>query len=326
MFRCLSTRLLRNTSRHPFLIALNFVANFAVALGLGLLFHDTGRNTDGIQSRLGVLFFIVMFLSTMSLSSLPVWREERLLFKRERGNGVYGASAYFLSVLLFDLIPLRVLPPMFFAIFSYWMIGLHEGCALCVLWFTLIVVLTNVVASLTNMTIGAATPTNAVANALGSLVVLIFLLFAGYFLNKDEMPKWCKLFSHLSYFNYGYAGLVINEFKDAPGEFVFTALIDKDKEDNDGDGEKDEFPELRVYGKMILCEFGFDDKLFIFDVVMLCIIGGICCLITYAILLMSGWDLTPSLDPSKLQNQDNEHNVLSQASSIESQARSCIFS
>ena len=65
-------------------------------------------------------------------------REESLLFKRERGNGVYGASAYFLSVLLFDLIPLRVLPPMFFSIISYWLMDLHSGCALCILWFTLV--------------------------------------------------------------------------------------------------------------------------------------------------------------------------------------------
>eukprot|EP00210_Caulerpa_lentillifera_P005025 g4799.t1 len=314
--RCLSTRLLRNTSRHPLLIALNFVANLAVALGLGLLFHDTGRNTDGIQSRLGVLFFILMFLSTMSLSSLPVWREERLLFKRERGNGVYGASAYFLSVLLFDLIPLRVLPPMFFSVLSYWMIDLHSGCALCILWFTLIVVLTNVVASLTSMTIGAATPTNAVANALGSLFVVVFLLFAGYFLNKDEMPKWCKALSHLSYLNYGFAGLVINEFKDAPGEFRFTALIDDDDVDR-----KDKFESLRIPGDMIICEFGFDDKRFIFDVVMLCIIGGVCCLVTYGILLVSGRDLTPSLNISKLQTRsesDNE-NRLAPSSSTSSQ-------
>lgn len=102
-------------------------------------------------------------------------------------------------------------------------------------------VLTNVVAALTSMTIGAATPTNAVANALGSLFVLVFLLFAGYFLNKDEMPEWCKVFSLISYLNYGYAGLVINEFLDAPGEFIFTALIDSD-----------DFVPLRIRGTLPL--------------------------------------------------------------------------
>lgn len=36
---------MRNTSRHPFLIALNFVATFAVAIALGLLFRNTGLDS-----------------------------------------------------------------------------------------------------------------------------------------------------------------------------------------------------------------------------------------------------------------------------------------
>ena len=31
---------------------------------------------------------------------------------------------------------MRVLPPTFFAIFSYWSIGLHTKCVACVLLFT----------------------------------------------------------------------------------------------------------------------------------------------------------------------------------------------
>lgn len=54
---------------------------------------------------------------------------------RERESGVYGTNAYFLATVAFDLIPLRVAPPAFFALFSYWAIGLHAGCATCVLAF-----------------------------------------------------------------------------------------------------------------------------------------------------------------------------------------------
>lgn len=32
--------------------------------------------------RLGSLFFMILYLAVMSLSSLPLWREERLLFIR----------------------------------------------------------------------------------------------------------------------------------------------------------------------------------------------------------------------------------------------------
>ena len=36
----------------------------------------------GIQNRFGSLFFILIYMSVMSLSSLPLWMEDRLLFFR----------------------------------------------------------------------------------------------------------------------------------------------------------------------------------------------------------------------------------------------------
>jgi hypothetical protein len=78
-----------------------------------------------------------------------------------------------MQVVLFELLPLRVLPPFFFAIFSYWMIGLHPGCVACVLWFAWLLVAGNVSATTLCMTIGAASPSNAVANLVrwGALLV-----------------------------------------------------------------------------------------------------------------------------------------------------------
>jgi ABC-2 type transporter len=64
----------------------------------------------------------------MSLSSLPVWHDERLLFMRERAAGAYGTAAYFVAVVLFDLLPMRVIPPIYFTALSYWMIGLRQVC------------------------------------------------------------------------------------------------------------------------------------------------------------------------------------------------------
>ena len=66
----------------------------------------------------------------MTLSYLHLRRH------RERDGGAYGTNAYFVAVLLFDLVPMRMLPPTFFAMFSYWSIGLHTKCVACVLLFT----------------------------------------------------------------------------------------------------------------------------------------------------------------------------------------------
>lgn len=78
---------------------------------------------------------MLLYLSLMALTSLPIWRDEKLLFLRERDSGAYGTPAYFAAVVLFDLLPMRIIPPTFFALFSYWMIGLHKSSAVCLLWF-----------------------------------------------------------------------------------------------------------------------------------------------------------------------------------------------
>ena len=49
--RWLCSRLLRNSVRHPFLIAVNFTATLATALFLGLVFRDAGRGAPGFRVR-----------------------------------------------------------------------------------------------------------------------------------------------------------------------------------------------------------------------------------------------------------------------------------
>ena len=63
---------------------------------------------------------------------------------RERASGVYGTPAYFTATVLFDLIPMRVLPPCFFAAATYWMIGFRPG-VWHLLTFLLLLVLSNMV-------------------------------------------------------------------------------------------------------------------------------------------------------------------------------------
>ncbi|EFJ49894.1 hypothetical protein VOLCADRAFT_104135 [Volvox carteri f. nagariensis] len=275
--RALSVRLLRNTYRHPFSVALNFLATLAVAVCLGLIFHNAGTDTSGIQNRLGVLFFMLLYLSLMALSSLPIWRDEKLLFMRERASGVYGTPAYFTAVVLFDLLPMRVLPPTFFALFTFWLVGLHPSCATCILWFIGILVSSNITAATMCMAIGAAAPSNSVANLVGSLTLMLLLLFGGFLLNKDSVPSYCAWISKASFFNYAYEALAINEFHRFPRDFTFTAPI-----------KTSALPPLRISGDGVLKEFGFDVDLFYLDVIMLGLLGAVCCGLTYILLYFSG--------------------------------------
>jgi hypothetical protein len=51
------------------------------------VYSNLARDSGGIQNRLGSLAFMVLYLGVMGLSSLPIWRAERLLFIRCAGLG-----------------------------------------------------------------------------------------------------------------------------------------------------------------------------------------------------------------------------------------------
>ena len=96
-----------------------------MAACLGSIFAGRmGHDLDGVQNRLGVLFFMLFYLGLLSMSSLPVWRDEQALYAHERRAGAYSDGAYFCAVVLCDLLLVRMLPPLSFAVVTYRWIGL----------------------------------------------------------------------------------------------------------------------------------------------------------------------------------------------------------
>ena len=53
-----------------------------------------------------------------------------------------------------------------------------------------------------NMAIGAAAPSTAVANLLGSLAVLLSILFGGFLLSSKQMPSVVSWMSQLSFVRF----------------------------------------------------------------------------------------------------------------------------
>ena len=142
----------------------------------------------GIHNRLGLFCFLLALFGFSTLTSLTVFSSERLLFVRERANGYYAPVTYFAAKVLFDIVPLRLIPPIIMGIIIYPMSGLLPEWRIF-LKFILILVLFNLAAAAICLTIGIAFKDGAVANLIGSLVMLFSLLFAGLLLNLNRDPK-----------------------------------------------------------------------------------------------------------------------------------------
>lgn len=89
---------------------------------------------------------------------------------------------------LFDIIPLRVVPPLMMGLISYYMVGLVDGVAEF-FKFLLVLVLFNLTAAALCLAIGVVFKNLSMANLLCCMVILFSMLFAGLLLNKGKMSR-----------------------------------------------------------------------------------------------------------------------------------------
>ncbi|TDL25520.1 hypothetical protein BD410DRAFT_784517 [Rickenella mellea] len=210
-FRILSGRAFKNLYRDPALLTTQYLASVALALICGILYHNVGNDIQGFQNRLGVFFFTLALFGFSCLSSLGLFANERILFMRERSNGYYSSFTYFSSKILFDILPLRVVPPLFFGAIVYRLVGLVPEVT--TFWkFLLILVLFNLTTAIVVLFISIVFANQGVASLVGTLVMLFNLLFTGLLVNRESLGRLSFL-NTISFFHAAYEALAVNELR-----------------------------------------------------------------------------------------------------------------
>ncbi|EFA80546.1 ABC transporter G family protein [Heterostelium album PN500] len=217
-FFVVSHRSLLNYIRNPFLLRTTYFVHISVGLILGYLFWKLPANLEpGAQNRFGSMFFIISLLSFGSITSLDLFYNDRIIFIRERANGYYRTSSYFLAKVLTDLIPMRIIPPIILGSICYYMIGFRPGFD-HFLYFLIALVLTSSTASAMCMAISTISPSFGTANMISILLLFVFLLFDGFLLARQSVPKYLQFLIWCSFMSYGLEIPVVNEFN---GLWVF---------------------------------------------------------------------------------------------------------
>ncbi|KAI0733596.1 hypothetical protein C8Q72DRAFT_812041 [Fomitopsis betulina] len=211
-FRILSGRAFKNLYRDPALLAAHYISAVLVALMGGFFFHNLSNDIAGFQNRLGFFFFTLALFGFSCLSSLSLFANERILFMRERANGYYSPLTYFASKVLFDILPLRIIPPLVYGGIVYGLIGLVPEVA--TFWkFILVLVLFNLTTASVILLLSIAFASTSVASLVGTLIMLFNLLFAGLLINRQTLGKQWEWLNVMSFFHAAYEGLAVNELR-----------------------------------------------------------------------------------------------------------------
>lgn len=143
---------------------------------------------------------------------------ERPIFQREVENGTYSPSAYFWAKILSDL-PSQLVPNTILVTLAWFLTRmrvLDDGGADVGAFFTFLALITLTANSAISLgyLISSLVPSITVALAVGPLVILPFMLFAGFFVNVDSIPVGFQWLEVLSFFKYAFSSGAITIWKD----------------------------------------------------------------------------------------------------------------
>lgn len=221
-----SKRSFKNLLGNPQASVAQIMVSLVLALIVGAIFFGVKNDANGIQNRVGSLFFITTNQCFSSVSAIELFIVEKKIFTHEYISGYYRLSAYFFSKLFADLLPMRTLPSIIFTCVIYFMIGFKPtGGSFFTMMFTLMMI--SYTATSMAFAIAAGQEVVAVANLLMTISFVFMIIFSGLLVNVTSIMSWLSWLKYFSIPRYGLTALQANEF---PG-LVFcknaTNLVDQ---------------------------------------------------------------------------------------------------
>jgi ABC-type multidrug transport system permease subunit len=176
-----------------------------------LLFFDTTKDEAGIQNVQGSLFFITMNIAFNAIQNvILIFPDERPVFLREVNNNMYKTAPYFWAKIISEL-PFSILTPTIFGVIVYYAIGYNPDASNFVMFLLILILIYNA-SSGYSLIISASFSDKQLAVTLTPVLIIPFMLFAGFFVSSDNIPIFLKEFEYLSIFKYGYESLMHNQF------------------------------------------------------------------------------------------------------------------
>ncbi|KAJ8754835.1 hypothetical protein K2173_015347 [Erythroxylum novogranatense] len=201
----LSRRTFRERCRDYF-DKLRLVQALGVAILLGLLWWKSQIKTEAqVRDQVGLLFYICIFWTSSSIfGAVYVFPFEKIYLVKERKADMYRLSAFYVCSTLCDMVA-HVFYPTFFMAIVYFMAGFKRTipCFFFTLFGILLVAITSQGAG---ELFGAASLSIKRAGMFASLILMLFLLTGGYYV--QHIPKFMQWLKYLSFMYYGFRYLI----------------------------------------------------------------------------------------------------------------------
>ncbi|KAJ3669160.1 hypothetical protein LUZ60_011110 [Juncus effusus] len=206
----LTKRSFINTLRTPELFFIRLMAVVVTGSILGTVFFRLDDSPKGVEERLGFFAFAMSTMFYVCADALPVFINERFIYLRETAYNAYRSSSYVLSNTIVSFPPLIILS-IAFGLTTFFSVGLAgglEGFA-----FYVLIILSSFWSGSGFVTfLSGVVPHVMIGYTVVVAIMAYYLLFSGFFINRDRIPDYWLWFHYLSLVKYPYEAVVQNEF------------------------------------------------------------------------------------------------------------------
>eukprot|EP01080_Neovahlkampfia_damariscottae_P006471 gene6471-10477_t len=204
-------RAMINNLRDKMLTVARLFQVVSMGLVVGLLYLQIDTNQKSIQDRVGAIYFMMLNQTMGSLfGAVSIFQKEKEVYLRERSSKTYRVTTYYLAR-TFAEIPLQTLWVTIFVCIAYWMVGLNPD-PVRFLVFLLIINILSLTAQAFGTVIGTFVPSAQVGNVIAPVIITVFMIFGGFYINKESIGWWFIWLYYSSIFKYAFEALVINQF------------------------------------------------------------------------------------------------------------------
>ncbi|XP_058817832.1 ATP-binding cassette sub-family G member 4-like isoform X2 [Topomyia yanbarensis] len=199
-------RTVRCTLRDNYNVKARTIISVLIATLTGIAFYDTGNNVAKIISNTSVLMVIMYSVFfTSAFSAILTFPLESAAFIREHKNNWYSLTPYYFSKLIVE-VPALIFSTTASFLIMYFLTGQPmELIRILVLWITSI--LSGWVTLLLGLLLGNMYPMQT-SVFLTVLIIILFSLFAGFFVTLKDMPLYLKPLTFISFVRYSLEGAV----------------------------------------------------------------------------------------------------------------------
>nr|CAB3474741.1 unnamed protein product [Digitaria exilis] len=208
--KVLTRRSAINTRRMPELFLIRLGAVVVTGAILATVFYRLDQSPKGAQERLGFFAFAMSTMFYTCADALPVFLQERYVFLRETAYGAYRRASYVLSNAIVSFPPLVVLS-LAFAFTTFFAVGLAGGVP-GFIFYTLAILASFWAGSGFVTFLSGVIPHVMIGYTVVVAILAYFLLFSGFFINRDRIPGYWIWFHYLSLVKYPFEGVLQNEF------------------------------------------------------------------------------------------------------------------